>query len=167
MLALLSSVLFPCNKTAYLQGRNYLYKVFRYVCIIIIKDYCLHHTSSSIVHGRTSILRIPGWRWITRSGLAFLFGFSVPLPLGTAVRLYKDAFHRCFKFDPIPVVFLSLCYRAARMFLVRHFCYWSSVCPPHCATSFSLSKVITVLELQPVVRSPDQYGPLTYAQGSY
>ena len=61
MLALLPSVLFPCNKTAYLQGRNYLYKVYRYVCIIIIKDYCLHHTSSSIVHGRTSILRI-GWR---------------------------------------------------------------------------------------------------------
>lgn len=35
-----------------------------------------------------------------------LFGFSVPLPLGTAVCLYtasKDGFHRCFNFDQILV----------------------------------------------------------------
>ena len=96
-----------------------------------------------------AILRIPGWQRITGSGLVFLFGFSLPTPylpllLGIAVHLYKDAFHCCFNFNLIPVVFLSLCYCTARMFLVRHFCYWSSVCPlitppPFCCPRLKLS----------------------------
>ena len=40
----------------------------------------------------------------------FLFGFSLPTPylpllLGIAVHLYKDAFHCCFNFDLVLVVF--------------------------------------------------------------
>ena len=96
----------------------------------------------------------------------FLFGFSAPLPLGIAVRLYKDAFHRCFNFDPFLLLFLSPFAPAAYDF-GEAFLLLIPVCPSHCATSFLLSKIIIVLELQPVVQSPDQYDPLTHAQGPY
>ena len=75
---------------------------------------------------------IPGWRRITRSGLAFLLGFSVPLPLGTAVRLYKDAFHRCFNSNLVIVVFSFTLLHCLQDF-GEAFCYWSPTCPPHCA----------------------------------
>lgn len=55
-----------------------------------------------------SIRRSLRWRRITRSGIACLFGFGVLFLLSTAVSMYKDAFHCCFNFNPIPVVFLSL-----------------------------------------------------------
>ena len=55
--------------------------------------------------------------WRSYLGLVFHCRLAPPCVL------YKDALHRCFKFNPIPAVFLSLCSGAARMILVRHFCY--------------------------------------------
>lgn len=35
------------------------------------------------------------------------------------MHLYKDTFHCCFNFDPIPVVCLLRCYCSAHMILAR------------------------------------------------
>ena len=110
--------------------------------------------------------RTLGWRWITGSGIAFLFGFNVLLLLGTTVLCtcsIKTPSIAASSLTQISIVFLALCSCAARMILMRHFCYWSSAWAPHCATPFLSSKVVIVLELLPVL-SPQS--PLVWSTHS-
>ena len=69
------------------------------------------------------LLRSLGWQRITKYGIVCLFWLCIP----PCVH-YKDV-HHCFNFNLIVVVFLLLCSHTACRILVRHFCYWSSICP--------------------------------------